>query len=230
MNANWLILETSGRVGKLGLARSEAVVRAVRLDSTRRDVRDLAAAVSTLLQSESLAPRDLTGAIVGRGPGSYTGLRVGLMSAKALAYATGCELRAVDTFAAVAVQSPPEVRFVWVIADALRESVYAQSFERRNDGWKAVDDLRIEPIDDWIKRLRPEEWVSGPGVSEYDERIPSTAPRVPDQDREANVESVFLIGKCAAPLTRQELFALEPLYLRGSSAEEKRKETGEPHR
>jgi tRNA threonylcarbamoyladenosine biosynthesis protein TsaB len=230
MTDNWLILETSGRVGKLGLARSGAVVRTHRLDATRRHARDLAAAVSSLLQMESLAPRDLTGVVAGRGPGSYTGLRVGLMSAKALAYAIGCQLRAVDTFAAIAAQSPPEARFVWVIADALHECVYAQAFERGNDAWKSADDLHIEPIERWVARLRPDEWVSGPGVSECGERVPSSALLVPESDREARVESIFSIGMRAGPLSREDLFALEPLYLRGSSAEEKWKETGEPRR
>ena len=90
----------------MGLARGGAVVRAVSLDDRRRHVRDLALTVSTVLEAEGLSPADLTGVMVGRGPGSYTGLRVGLMSAKALAYATGCELRAVDTFAAIAEQAP----------------------------------------------------------------------------------------------------------------------------
>ena len=55
-----------------------------------------------LLADQGWKARDLTGVIVSRGPGSYTGLRVGIMTAKTLAYATGCALLAIDTFAAVA--------------------------------------------------------------------------------------------------------------------------------
>src|SRR5689334_18531380 len=101
MSEVWLILETSGRSARIGLARGGAVVRSASLDETRRHARDLAATVDSLLKAESLHPKDLTGVMVGRGPGSYTGLRVGLTSAKALAYATGCKLIAVDTFAAI---------------------------------------------------------------------------------------------------------------------------------
>src|SRR4029079_5956899 len=113
MDDNWLILETSGRVGKVGLAQRGGVVGAVSLDESRRHARDLAATVEAILKAESLATRDLTGVVVGRGQGSYTGLRVGLMSAKALVYALGCELRAVETFAAIAEQSPAEARSGW---------------------------------------------------------------------------------------------------------------------
>src|SRR5207248_708159 len=92
MSESWLLIETSGRVGKVGLARGGMVARAAELDASRRHARDLTAAVDVLLKAESLGPRDLTGVMVGIGPGSYTGLRVGVMAAKALAYATGCRL------------------------------------------------------------------------------------------------------------------------------------------
>src|SRR5829696_6432985 len=108
MSESWLILETSGRVAQVGLARGGAVVRSSRLEETRRHARDLASTVDAMLKTEGLSPRDLTGVMVSRGPGSYTGLRVGLISAKALAYATGCHLVAVDTFAAIAHQAPQE--------------------------------------------------------------------------------------------------------------------------
>src|SRR5262245_10197417 len=163
MSENWLILETSGRGAKVGLARGGVVVRAVTLDDTRRHARDLAATVEAQLKAESLRPVDLTGVMVGRGPGSYTGLRVGLMSAKALAYATGCELRAVDTFAAVAVQAPAEERNVWVIADALQNQVYTQRLTRTGGGWSAVDTLRIVPVGEWLQETTAETWISGPG-------------------------------------------------------------------
>src|SRR5262245_21150612 len=70
--------------------------------------------------------------IVIRGPGSYTGLRVGLMSAKAFAYATGCALLAVDGFQAIARQSPRDM--IDVIADAQRDLVYHQRYKRSPTG------------------------------------------------------------------------------------------------
>src|SRR5687768_10817067 len=126
MSENWLLIETSGRVGKVGLARGGAVARAADLDATRRHARDLAAAVDAHLKGEGLRPADLTGVMVGVGPGSYTGLRVGLISAKALAYALGCRLVPVPTFAAIAERAPAEAGHLWVIADALQGQIYLQ--------------------------------------------------------------------------------------------------------
>src|SRR6516225_1540671 len=101
-----LIVETSGRVGQVALALGDRLLRERRLDETRRHARDLAPAVAELLNAESWTPRDVHGVVVGHGPGSYTGLRVGIMAAKVFAYATGAALIAVDTFAAIALQAP----------------------------------------------------------------------------------------------------------------------------
>jgi tRNA threonylcarbamoyladenosine biosynthesis protein TsaB len=223
MSGNWLILENSGRVARVGFAREGAIVRRTELDTARKHARELVPTIDGMLRAEALTPRDLTGVMVGRGPGSYTGLRVGLSTAKALAYALGCELRAIDTFAAVAEQAPAECACVWVIGDALQEQVYVQRFDRTAVGWVAFAELRILTVSAWLNELPAGAWVSGPGVNVYDARIPTECPRVPECDREARVESAFAVGMRVNPLSREELFALEPLYLRGSSAEEKAK-------
>src|SRR2546421_2591709 len=104
-DGRWLLLETSGRIGQVGVARGAELLAARRLDAARRHARDLVPAVGELFRGQGWRARGLTGVIVGRGPGSYTGLRVGLSAAKALAYATGCALVAVDTFAVIARQA-----------------------------------------------------------------------------------------------------------------------------
>lgn len=221
MSDCWLVLETSGRAARVGLARGGAVVGAAELDSSRRHARDMTSTIAALLQAEGLKPADLTGVIASRGPGSYTGLRVGLMTAKALAYATGCELRAADTFAAIAEQAPADAHHVWVIADALQGQVYAQRFARRPDDWFPATALQIVAAGAFAAGLAEGDWVSGPGVEVYAEVLPQSCARVAEADRLPRVASVLAVGLRLPPLTREELFALEPLYLRGSSAEEK---------
>jgi tRNA threonylcarbamoyladenosine biosynthesis protein TsaB len=225
MSENWLILETSGRVARVGLACEGEVRRTADLDTARRHAREMVPTIEAMLKGESLKPADLTGIMVSRGPGSYTGLRVGLATAKALAYALGCELRAVDTFAAIAEQAPPAAAHLWVIADALQGQIYLQRFARAENGkWLPVDPLVIDRVTDWLPWVAAGTHISGPGVAVYDSQLPSANPRAPEPDREPRVESVFAVGLRLPPLSKEELFALEPLYLRGSSAEEKAKQ------
>src|SRR5262245_8574874 len=93
-----LILETSGRRGLVAVALGGAVREARRLDDARRNAvaRDLAPTVAELLRGQGWKAVDLDAVLVSVGPGSYTGLRVGIMSAKALAYATRCGLVGID--------------------------------------------------------------------------------------------------------------------------------------
>src|SRR5688572_8737443 len=96
-----LVLETSCRRGLVAVADGDRALAVRALDESRRNARDLAPAVAALLAEQGWKARQLEVVIVSVGPGSYTGLRVGIMSAKALAYATGCALVGVETFAVV---------------------------------------------------------------------------------------------------------------------------------
>lgn len=221
MSEAWVVLETSGRGGHVGLAVGGELRGEVALDPARRHNRDLAPAISRLLTEQGLSPTSLTGVMVSIGPGSFTGLRVGVMTAKSLAWALDCQLVTVPTFDAIAEQSPLEARVVDVIADALQGLVYSQRFER-NDGISAgASSLIIEPATEWAARLGSVVWVSGPGVEIHTSVIPPDVPRVPSHQSRPNLGSIFAVGRRRQPLTRDELLQLEPLYLRASSAEEK---------
>jgi tRNA threonylcarbamoyladenosine biosynthesis protein TsaB len=203
------------------------VAGAAALDAARRHARDLTPAVGGLLDAAGLKPADLTGVVVSVGPGSYTGLRVGVMAAKALAYATGCALVPVPTFLAIANRAPAEASNLWVVADALQGQVYLQRFRREADGFVPIEELRILVAEEWLNRAPPDAWFTGPGVAVFENtNIPQSCKLVAEAEREPTVESLFAAARGIAPATREELFALEPLYLRGSSAEEAAKKRG----
>jgi tRNA threonylcarbamoyladenosine biosynthesis protein TsaB len=206
-------------VGQLGLARGGSILRTIRLEETRRLARDLSPTVGALLDAENLRPRDLAGVMVSIGPGSYTGLRVGIASAKVFAYAAGCPLVAVPTFSAIALQAPPEVDELWVIADALQGMIYVQRFARG----EPLDELRIERAEEVLPKASADVRFTGPGIAMHAGLLPIGAVTISEADREPTLECLFRTGLSLPPLTRAELFALEPIYLRGSSAEEKAK-------
>ena len=218
-----LVIETSSQAGQVALAAGERLLGVRRLDEARRHARDLAPAVRDLLAEQGWRARDLDAVVVSRGPGSYTGLRVGIMSAKALAYATGCTLLAIDTFAAIARQAPPEALTLHVLADAQQDKIYVQPFRRAAPGAEltALIPLMITPADDWLPWLGADAWVSGPGLRKYEGRLPPRVSLVGASQREPQPESLLQLA-----LTRylrgerDDLWAVEPLYLRPSSAEE----------
>ena len=103
-----LIIDTSQKTGTVALAEDESVLGERRLDQARRHARDLGPFAHALLSEAGWKARELDAVVVSLGPGSYTGLRVGVMSAKMLAYATGCALLGIPTFQALAAQAPIE--------------------------------------------------------------------------------------------------------------------------
>ncbi len=219
-----LILETSGRIGHVALALGETVQRSRALDEARRHARDLAPAVAELLTAQGWRPRDLDGVLVSRGPGSYTGLRVGIMSAKTLAYATGCVLLALDTFAAIALQAPDEAAGIEVLADAQQDKVYAQRFVRPSSGagWHPFSPLAIQPFEQWLAQRPEDVWVSGPGLRVYERRLPVGTKIVNSAQWDPHPQTLLQSGlERYLRGERDEVWTLEPLYLRPSAAEEK---------
>jgi tRNA threonylcarbamoyladenosine biosynthesis protein TsaB len=218
-----LLLETSGRAGFVALAAGDELLVVRRLDEPRRLARDLAPAVKELLAGQGWMPADLAAVFVGRGPGSYTGLRVGLMSAKALAYATGCALLAVDTFAVLAAQAPDEVPAADVLADAQQDKVYVQRYARAAPGepFRPATELAIRPFAAWLAGREPNAWVTGPGLRVRGRTLPEGVSVVAEESWDPRPESLLEVGLARYRAgERDDQWAVEPLYLRPSAAEE----------
>jgi tRNA threonylcarbamoyladenosine biosynthesis protein TsaB len=168
-------------------------------------------------------PLEIQVVLVNRGPGSYTGLRVGIMSAKAFAYATGCAAIAVDGFYAVAKQAPLEAMQIDIIADAQRGLVYQQRFNQSpKEGEVTSASLAIVDFSTWIQKLQPGSWVSGPGLRKYAGQVPKDARITAEALWDPHPAAILEIGLARYRTgDRDDPWKLEPLYLRPSSAEEK---------
>lgn len=203
-----LLLETSSRVPVVALADEQGIVREERLETQRRNARDLVPSIGRMLAELEQKPRDLSGILVGLGPGSYTSLRVGLMTAKTLAYVVGCPLIGVPTMPILALQAgEPRVD---VVIDAQKDQIYAQSFDHA----QALGELRIVTVADWLAQRDPSVLVTGPGLSKI------AAPqlrRTPETAWQPTAASLLAIG---TTLTPTDPFTLVPIYLRPSAAEQ----------
>ena len=219
-----LIIETSDRPGVVALAEGDRLLRERRLDEARRHARDLAPATAALLAEQGCRAPNLAGVVVSRGPGSYTGLRVGLMSAKTLAYALGCRLLAIDTFAAIARQVPAPADIVDVIADAQQDKIYVQRFTRdpTNGSRGAASSLTIVTFEQWLASVGPGICVTGPGLAGHEHRLPPEVSVALPAHWQPRAESLLALGwERWQRGDSDDVYALEPLYLRPSAAEEK---------
>jgi tRNA threonylcarbamoyladenosine biosynthesis protein TsaB len=218
-----LLLETSQQPGFVAIAQGDRLLEIRRLDEARRHARDLAPTVAELLAKQNWQPRAIEAILVSRGPGSYTGLRVGVMSAKTFAYATRCALLSLETFAVIAAQSPPEIKHLTVLADAQQDKVYIQEFVEA----AAVAPLRIETVKDWLQSTSRPLWVSGPGLRKWAAHLPDDVTPVDSNLWDPRPECLLRLGLARYQRgERDDFWSLEPIYLRPSAAEEQwRKKT-----
>lgn len=197
-------------------------------DPAARHGRALVPAVAALLAGAGLRVADLGGVAVGLGPGSYTGLRIGLTAAKTLAYALGKPLVGFDSLEAVARNAPADARVVAVVADAQRGDLYAADFARDAPGapLARVAPTRVVPLDRWAAELPDGAFVLGPALAVprlgLAAALPSHARAADDPD--AHRPDPARLAELARDLwrcgRRDDPWFLEPVYLRRSAAED----------
>jgi len=216
-------IETSGTAGSIALLRDDECVLERPLDQTgRRHARTLVLELKQMLKDAGLRPSQIDVTAVSRGPGSFTGLRVGFACAKMLAYAAETRIVAVDTFLAVAETSPRDLRRVAVVRDAQRGELYVGDFEQDSAGnWRERNPLRIDAKPEWPEEFRGCELICVVESAAVTEPL-REATAVPVRDSVPMASRVALIGRRRA---EQELWddvaTLEPLYVRRSAAEER---------
>ena len=138
-----LCIETGTDVCSVGVARDGELLSLRESDQGRDHAKNLAVFVDELLQETSISPDELDAIAVGMGPGSYTGLRIGVSFAKGMCYGLNIPLLAVgslDALAQVAIEDHEagiisveewESARLCPMVDARRMEVYAQVFDAK---------------------------------------------------------------------------------------------------
>ncbi len=218
-----LAIETIGHFGSVAVADNDRVLAQQILPAELRMAQSLAPGIRELLAAQDWAPRDVDLILVATGPGSFTGLRCGVITAKTLAYATGAQVLGVHSLSVLAEQAPVECQTVETVLDAQRRQLFAARFARDDQGiMQLCRETAIINIELWLASLRPGDSVTGPVIEKLREKIPSGVELLPQscwQPRAAAVAGVGWRRYCAGE--RGDLWTMVPQYYRPSAAEEK---------
>jgi len=175
-----------------------------------------------LLERAGLEFADLDRIGAGVGPGTFTGLRIGVATARALAQAAGAELCAVSTLRALAVGSGHDGPVLAVI-DARRGEAFAAAW----DGDEALaGPVAVAPaaLGDLVDHGRPRSWLAvGDGALAFRSELESAAVAVPPDGSPCHRVSAIAICRLAAHSPPVERDALLPDYIRLPDAEEARR-------
>ena len=188
--------------------------------------------IDRLAQQQQWRPRDIQQLYVSAGPGSFTGLRIGITLAKTMALATGAKIVAVPSVRVLAENAPAEARHVIVVLDAKREQIYTARFERRNSAggtqssgiWTEVEPAHLESLAGILDRAPRPVHLLGEGIPfhrrfiQQDESIIITS----EESWRAQASVVARLGlHMAARGEFADPYRLVPIYIRPPEAEEK---------
>lgn len=179
--------------------------------------------VDETLNSADTSLEDIDLIAVSIGPGSFTGLRIGLSMAKGLALARRIPVVGVPTLEALAWAAEPRPHLLWTVLDARKREVYAAAFDPRR-GMEQVVPPSVCTAENLAGQLQPPCTVVGDGVDTYgsvwrsrwgyDIELQSAAQVQPSGAAVARLGSTRYRAHGA-----EELSALEPCYVRPSEAE-----------
>jgi tRNA threonylcarbamoyladenosine biosynthesis protein TsaB len=220
-----LAVDTSTRTGSVAILDGDILVAELQLTSLETHAKRLMCAIDTLLGMAGMGIGECDGFAVSIGPGSFTGLRIGISAIKGLAFALGKPVAGVSTLDALAFQFPWFPNQVCPLLDARKGEVYTALYKPDGTGgWeKLVSDCVVEP-GPWLGQIQDVCLFVGDGTLVYRKLIEETrgsrARFAPPSFNTVRASVVGALGlKQIASLQTEDVGLLVPQYIRRSDAE-----------
>jgi len=220
-------LDTSTSIASLALIAGGRVAGSLQRPATSHGAA-LPGAVDELLRAANVSIGEVGAIAVGTGPGSFTGLRIGLSYAKGIAMASGCALLGVPGFDAMALSAlerdnAEAGRLVCVVVDARKGEVYAALYRVVADGLEKLSEELVIALEHLASRIAEDVMFVG------DDRAKDAAALVESRGHRVAVFDTGMLdlrGVCVAALggarfargETDRAASLEPLYIRTPEA------------
>jgi tRNA threonylcarbamoyladenosine biosynthesis protein TsaB len=209
----------------VALGSEGEVLGGVRLAGGRRHAEQLAPAIEYLCEQTGVELTRLAAIAVGIGPGLFTGLRVGVTTARTLAQALRIPVVAIPTLDLVAYPLRHSRRTVVAVVDARRRQVFWARYRPVPGGVQRVSEYEVAPPADVVADLEAaadETLLAGDGVHAYPEQFDGLDRAELAGPAFAAPSATSLVELATARVEREEFvppLEVRPLYLRESDAE-----------
>lgn len=231
-----LVIETTGPMASVALIDENRNTTERTNDTLYSHLEELVPMISALLAQSDTPASSLAAIGVSRGPGSFTGIRIGLVTAKALAQIWEKPIIEIPTLEGFAYhEAHPVGSLIVPVLDARRGQIYAGAY-RKTDDYEVSEEIgeNVWNPDDFLKRLAHVQSgqdtvrFCGDGTVAYAAML-----QLYEKPYEfASGDEAFQRGRACAQLAlnlflggrTSDAFSAEPVYLRASEAERKRKE------
>ena len=217
-----LALDTSGPVGSVAVVRQEGDERRVLanevIEKGMKHGVELFPALERVLAESRITVDDLDLVAVGTGPGSYTGLRVGVTAARGLAYAAHRPLLGVPSCDAWARATPVREATLAVVLDSRTKEVYLAVYRAHGDEWRRDGEPTVLDPGAASSRIPDDAVLVGDGAAAYPQQLGEH--RHLDSPNRAEATDVARLAlERHGRGERQKVDDVVPLYLRRSEAE-----------
>jgi tRNA threonylcarbamoyladenosine biosynthesis protein TsaB len=220
-----LAFETSSGSGSVALGRGVELLGVRRFSRVRAHAMEFAPSIDSLCREHGVQPGAVSRVFVSGGPGSFTGLRIGITAARTLAMALSAKVVAIPTLEVIAqnaLDAGPHPARVAVVLDAKRGHIYTACFELRGQHYDCITEAQEADPAKYLADMEPDCAVLGEGVAYHQKSIVATGLRIlPENLFPPRVETVFQLGieraRAGAFVAARDL---TPLYIRPPEAEE----------
>ena len=222
-----LAADTSSPVLSIALGDENRLMAETYVECGRAHSERMLETLAWLLNQAGIAQADVEAYAVSVGPGSFTGLRIGVAALKGLALAHSKPLMGVATLPAMARASGMREGTVCPLLDARMKEVFGAVYSYASGVRNEVVPMQAAPVQTFLAHTTGETLFVGAGAHEYADAIRAEHPGAPWGDVALNhpragailteAREMFAAGETADPAL------VAPIYLRGSQAEEARK-------
>ncbi len=140
-------IETATPVCSVGLARHDGPAGEISIEAANAAAERLPDCVRSVLSAAGLTPASIDGVAVSIGPGSYTGLRIGLSFAKGICFAAGKPIIAVPTMDAWVRLAPAVPPSACVLMHSRKGEVFRAVYRAKNGRWERVGGFETVPLE-----------------------------------------------------------------------------------
>lgn len=182
--------------------------------------------IDNLLKSLHLSIQDIDGFVVSKGPGSFTGLRIGMAAIKGLSQGSGKPFISISTLDSLAYNLAFTDGIICPILDALRDNVYTALYTFKDSTLVKIEDYMAISVDELIEILNskktPVTFV-GDAVPIHGSKLSSMIENIRFAPAHLNFANASSLGELGIKLLSEghsdDLFTAAPIYLRKSQAE-----------
>ena len=219
-----LAIDSSSKVATAALIKDDTLLGEITLNDKKEHSVILMTIIQDLLKFHKLDVNDIDGYVVSKGPGSFTGLRIGMATIKGLSFGSNKPYVSISSLDALAYSVSAFDGIICPIMDALRDSVYTCLYKSSYNSLEKLTDYSALDLDELIELIesRNEKVIFiGDGVDKYKDYLIKNCPNCNFPPSHLNLVRASSLGELGSKLLKDGKFDdpnSSPIYLKKSQA------------